>query len=286
MAQFPVFIMDKDAAAGEWVRSQLAQIGVEAQWITTVSDLISEAEAQPTTVCLVSLRPPVGQTFALITELTQEPRFAQTSFVLMGPVQYKHASFEAGADDYITTPPEVIELRKRVRLYLDRAQLEARVVAETRITQEMERLMGPPSEGEEGLDQESLTLLEHAAALSHERDFFEMVLRFAGQAMAFVTTDATLLYANPAWETLIGKKCGLTAGDTLEWPPTAIDPAATRAIATAVAEQRPWRGQIRCALPDGGVLDLLMTITPAEDVDGDLLGYVATYLSVAARKSA
>ncbi len=214
MTNLPVFILDKDASIGDWVRNQLLQIGVEAQWVATVSDLLSEAESQPPVVCLVALRAPVGQALTLITNLTQEPRFASTAFILIGPMHYKHAAFEAGADDYLITPPDVIELRKRVRLYLDRAVLEARVVAETRITQEMDRLSKLFQASEETIDEESLTLLEHAAALTQERNLFDTILRCAGEAISFVAPDGTLKYVNPAWEVLIGQKRHIGVGDT------------------------------------------------------------------------
>jgi two-component system phosphate regulon sensor histidine kinase PhoR len=287
MTSLPVFIMDKDASIGEWVRNQLTQIGVEAHWVATVSDLLTEADAQPPVVCLMALRPPVGQALALITSLTQEPRFASTAFILIGPIHYKHAAFEAGADDYLITPPDVIELRKRVRLYLDRASLESRVVAETRITQEMETLsrmfLSPDSEGP--MDEESLTLLEHAAALTQERNLFETILQCAGEAISFVGPDGTLHYANKAWETLIGQKRGVSPGDTIEWPPVSADAATTAAIATAVADLRPWQGEIRSLLPDHKYQDLAVTIHPAFDASGDLIGFVLTQLDIAERKA-
>lgn len=288
MTNSPVFIMDKDATVGGWVRDQLAQIGVDAQWIATVAELLGTAESQPPTVCLISLRPPVSQALTLITGLTQEPRFTSTSFILMGPVHYKHAAFEAGADDYLITPPDVIELRKRVRLYLDRAHLEARVVAETRITQEMEALSKRflSSDMEDTLDEDSLTLLEHAAALTQERNLFDSILRCAGEAISFVDTNGVLCYANPAWETLIGQRRALSVGSIIEWPPVSADAATTRAIAIAASEQRPWQGEIRSRLPDNGWQDLAITINPAWDASGDLTGFVVTYTDVTDRKVA
>ncbi len=285
MTNLPVFILDKDASIGDWVRNQLLQIGVEAQWVATVSDLLSEAESEPPVVCLVALRAPVGQALTLITNLTQEPRFASTAFILIGPMHYKHAAFEAGADDYLITPPDVIELRKRVRLYLDRAVLEARVVAETRITQEMDRLSKLFQASEETIDEESLTLLEHAAALTQERNLFDTVLRCAGEAISFVAPDGTLKYVNPAWEVLIGQKRHIGVGDPIEWPPVSTDATSTQAVASAVAAQRFWQGEIRYTLPDHTFQDLAITIQPAFDVDGDLTGYVVTQLDVAERKA-
>jgi two-component system phosphate regulon sensor histidine kinase PhoR len=285
MTDLPVFILDKDAAIGDWIRNQLNQIGVEARWVASVTDLLGEAESQPPSVCLVALRAPVGQALTMITELTQEPRFSSTAFILIGPVHYKHAAFEAGADDYLITPPDVIELRKRVRLYLDRAVLEARLIAETRITQELETLGRLFQGSEAAIDEESLTLLEHALALTQERDLFDTILRCAGDAISFVEPDGTLKYVNPAWEALIGQKQHVGVGDTIEWPPIAADASAAQALANAVATQCAWRGEIRCALPDHSFQDLAVTIQPALDVDGDLLGYVVTQSDVAERKA-
>jgi DNA-binding response OmpR family regulator len=147
MSTLQVHILDKDPAAGRWTLNHLGEIGVDARWMPSVTDLLAEADAAAPTVCLVALRPPLGQAFSLIAELTQEPRFSDTAFVLMGPSQYKRMAFESGADDYLITPPDVIELRKRVRLYLDRADLERRVKSETRLTQEMEALARQSAQG-------------------------------------------------------------------------------------------------------------------------------------------
>jgi signal transduction histidine kinase/DNA-binding response OmpR family regulator len=276
MTNLPVFILDKDAAIGDWVRNQLIQIGVEARWVASVSELLSEAESQPPCVCLVALRAPVGQALTLITGLTQEPRFSSTAFILIGPMHYKHAAFEAGADDYLITPPDVIELRKRVRLYLDRAVLEARLVAETRITQEMETFSKLRQASDEALDEESLTLLQHAAALTQERNLFDTILRCAREAISFVGPDGTLRYVNPAWEALIGQKRPVRVGDVIEWPPVSTDTTVTEAVAHAIDARHAWQGEIRYALPDQSVQELAVTIQPVFDVAGELTGSVVT----------
>ena len=283
MTNLPIFILDKDAAIGDWIRNQLNQIGVEARWVASVSDLLGEAEHQPPSVCLVALRAPVGQALSLITHLTQEPRFSSTAFILIGPLHYKHAAFEAGADDYLITPPDVIELRKRVRLYLDRAVLEARLIAETRISQEMESLGKLFQASDEAIDEESLTLLQHAAALTQERYLFDTILGCVGEAISFVGPDGTLEYVNPAWEALIGQKWHVGVGDTIAWPPVSADATATQAVAKAVASRRAWRGEIRYALPDHGVQALAVTIQPVFNVDGELTGYVVTQSEVVER---
>jgi two-component system phosphate regulon sensor histidine kinase PhoR len=285
MTNLPVFILDKDAAIGDWIRNQLVQIGVEARWVASVSELLSEAESQPPSVCLVALRAPVGQALTLITGLTQEPRFSSTAFILIGPMHYKHAAFEAGADDYLITPPDVIELRKRVRLYLDRAVLEARLVAETRITQEMETLSKLRQASDEAIDEESLTLLQHAAALTQERNLFDAILRCAREAISFVGPDGTLKYVNPAWEALIDQKWPVRVGDVIEWPPVSTDTTATQAVADAIESRRAWQGEIRYALPDQSFQELAVTIQPVFDVVGELTGYVVTQSDVAERKA-
>jgi DNA-binding response OmpR family regulator len=267
--------MDKDAAIGNWIRSQLAQIQVEAKWVGAVADLLAESEAQTPPICLVALRPPIAQAIALIRDLIQEPRFAQTAFILMGSMQDKHAAFEAGADDYLVVPPDVIELRKRVRLYLDRAQLEARIVAEARITQEMEKLF-QPSEAGVTTEAEALTLLEHAARLTQERDRFEVILRCANEAISLVGIDGTVLYANPVWETGIGGPSGLAVGDRQTWPPAVTDPAVGQALASAIAERHVWQGDCRIKMPGGIEHNVSMTISPAFDANDELVGFVIT----------
>jgi PAS domain S-box-containing protein len=272
MTGLPVYILDKDNAVGAWILNHLKEIGVEARWVPTVADLLSETEVHAPTVCLVAVRPPISLALSLITELTQEPRFAQTAFILMGPMQYKHAAFEAGADDYLITPPDVIELRKRVRLYLDRAELETRVVAETRITQEIESL-GPVTDPQDDPDA-PITLLEHAATMTRERNQFETILHSAGPAIALISREGKVEYVNPAWEKLTGITAKAVVGQVIEWPPSAENGASTDAMARAIHEAAPWSGNVRYKLRSSQPLDVRLTITPAFDVDQDLIGFV------------
>jgi PAS domain S-box-containing protein len=288
MSTCPVIILDKDTATGEWVRHQLYQVGVEARWVGTVSDLLAESEARLPIVCLVAVRPPVTQALSLVRELTQEPRFSYTAFILMGLPQHKHAAFEAGADDYLITPPDVIELRKRVRLYLDRAELEARVVAETRITQEFEALGQEPQPSGNSHpipDPEPVTLLQHAAVLTQERDLFETILRHAGEAIAMIGVDGTLLYANPAWENLFGYLPDTSSGMRVNWPPSPDDPGTAQKIAQAVEQGVSWKGDIGYTLPTGRRLDVTLTLTPVRDAVQDLLGFVAVQSDISERKA-
>jgi two-component system phosphate regulon sensor histidine kinase PhoR len=288
MSTSPVIILDKDTPTGEWVRHQLLQVGIDAQSVSTVSDLLAETDVRLPIVCLVAVRPPVAQVLSLVRELTQEPRFSYTAFILMGWPQHKHAAFEAGADDYLVTPPDVIELRKRVRLYLGRAELEARVVAETRITQELDAFSQGPSPSEDAElipDPEPVTLLEHAAVLSQERDLFETILRHAGEAVALVGVDGTLLYANPAWENLFGYLPDTSTGIQIEWPPSSDDPRTAEEIAEAVGQGVSWKGDIRYTLPTGRRLDVALTLTPVRDAVHDLLGYVSVQTDISERKA-
>lgn len=275
-----VTILDKDSASGVWVQKHLYEIGIDAYCAASVTDLmIASGEVAPP-VCLIAIRPPVNRVLSLITELTQEPRFSATSFILMGSSQYKRAAFEAGADDYLIMPLDVIELRKRVRLYLDHHEYEARLVAETSMTQEISSLGGGDSPAEET----SLTLLEHTAALTLERNRLDTVLRAAGQPVGLVAPDGTLLYANLAWEQLYGRASAVI-GTAIDWPPVTSDPAASESIRAALARQDAWEGDVQYVLPDGRQLDMGINISPAVDAAGDLVGYVVIQHDIAERRT-
>lgn len=280
-----VIILEKDSTVGNWLLQHLTQIGVEALRVSNVADLLSQSEQTAPVICLVGLRPPVAQALTLITNLTQEPRFAQTAFILMGPLQYKHAAFEAGADDYLITPPDVIELRKRVRLYLDRAALEARVIAETRISQEMSAISDDLDvhESTGPMDEESVSLLEHAAALTSERDMFEQVLRHTSHPLALVTPEGSVRYVNPSWEQALGDN---PRGKPLNtgWPPVTTDPAVTRALADALQKPDAWHGDV-CIANITPQRDFAMTVTPVFDVANELTGFVIVCADIAARKA-
>lgn len=286
MKAFPVYVLDKDQSVGRWLLRHLREINIAAHCITTASDLLAASEEHPPTICLVALRPPVGQALTLVTDLTQEPRFARTAFILMGPMQYKRSAFEAGADDYLTTPPDVIELRKRVRLYLDRAQLEERVRAETHITQEIAALQAEEDESDDGpMDEESVTLLQHAATVTEERNLFEMILSQAGTAIALVAPNGTLRYANPAWCQLMGYGTADARGRQIEWPPQGDSPSRSHEIAAAITQRIPWQGELRTTSLDGRPLDLAMTLGPAFDAARELAGYVIIVRDVGQRRA-
>jgi len=278
-----VYILDKDPTAGNWVMHHLREIGIQACYMSSVADLLAESDHRAPLVCLVGLRPPVQQALSLVAELSQEPRFAQTSFLVMGPTQYKRSAFESGADDYIATPPEVIELRKRVRMYLDHAALEARVMAEVRITQEFEALSHEEKSSPDAGSDSSLTLLEHAAALTQERNLLEAVLRYAGEAIALVDMTGLVLYANPVWTRLVGH-IG-SQGMQLDWSAMFDNPMTIENIGAALRAGNEWRGEVRYRLPEGRWMDVEMSATPARDATGDIIGYVIVQHDVAERKA-
>lgn len=269
-----VYILERDAKAGAWIRDHLSQVGIAARWFAAVSDLLSESEQRAPVVCLITLHQPATRVLALITELIQEPRFAQTAFIIIGPVQHKHAAFEAGADDYVVVPPDAIELRKRVRLHLDRATLEARLVAETRLSHEMAALsVQDDRAARTPLDPESISLLEHAAAQIEARTMFEMIVQHAGSAMAFAAPDGALIHANPAWKRLFPpSNPGAPPG--FGWPPETTDPATTHTIAAAIDAPAAWQDEACFVVDELNHRDLALSVTPAFDAAHDLIGFV------------
>jgi PAS domain S-box-containing protein len=198
-------------------------------------------------------------------------------------------AFESGADDYLATPPDVIELRKRVRLYLDRADLESRVRSETRLTQEMDAIARRSAEEADSagpLDDETVSLLQHVATLTTERDLLHQILYYASEAIIFIDTDGIVRFVNPAWERLDGRAAALVLGEQMEdWPPQADDPVTTRAIREAVEAGNGWQGELSYVLPNKRHLDVAMTISPAYDAEYRLTGFVVVQRDVAARRA-
>ena len=266
-----VLIFDSAAPSGKWLLKHLEQIRIPARWVTTPSELLAAAEEQMPVVCLFALRPPVPQALELLADLIQEPRFAHTAFVGVGSLHDKHAAFEAGADDYLITPPDIIELRKRVRLHLDRAALEARLVAETRITQEMEAL-SEQHNGESVTDDERVTLLEHVAELTREHDLYQTVLHSARSPIAFISPEGEAYYVNRAWECTFGP--AETFRDTLGWPPHTDNPEVDRALEHAIAHATPWQGSAQLQTSEHTWAKMALALTPVGDAEGALYGYV------------
>ncbi len=276
-----VLIFDPTAASGRWLLKHLEQIQIAARWVTTLPELLATAEEHSPVVCLFALRPPVAQALELLADLIQEPRFAHTAFVGVGSLHDKHAAFEAGADDYLITPPDIIELRKRVRLHMDRAALEARLVAETRITQEMEAL-SEQSNTQPTPSEETLTLLEHVAQLTRERDLYETTLRAAGCPIALISPEGTPDYINPAWEQYFGPAEALP--EVLGWPPHTGTPEADRALQQATAHTNAWQGSARLKTIYGDWTDMVMVLTPVMGAAGELYAYTLVLMDISARQ--
>jgi len=246
-----VIILDKDQNVSAWLMRQLGEIGVEARHVPSVTDLIDQAGVHSPTVCLVGLRAPVAQVLNLVTALSQEPRFSHTAFILMGPPQYKHAGFEAGADDYLTTPPDVIELRKRIRLYLDRAALEERVASEARAA--LEDRAGAQS----------------PAAEPRAHPAWELLARYTTTALALMHPDGSPIQTNPAWDTL---------SRTRPWPPN--DPFLFDEMSRAARQGTPWQGVARGTRPDGTPWTTQISLTPLRGSTGQVTGLVISQVDV------
>ncbi len=223
------------------------------------------------------------QALHLITDLAQEPRFARTALILMGSLHDKHRAFKAGATDYLITPLDVIEMRKRVRLYLSRAELETRLVAETRMTQEIENLGGIAASGMSGGDQ--IDLVEFAARLTQERDLFNTVLSSTDAALALVDPQGTLLYANRAWSAISGHDLNAMLGQRIPWPPDVASNAADYTITEAMEHHWAWQGDIWMRHSDGRTLATGLHLTPAHDSSGACTGFVLLISADQARRA-
>ncbi len=276
-----VLIFDPAASSGNWLLEHLEQIHISARWVTTPAELLAAAEERSPVVCLFALRAPITQALELLADLIQEPRFAHTAFIGVGSLHDKHAAYEAGADDYLITPPDIIELRQRVRLHMDRAALEARLVAETRITQEMETLseeddtssVPPP---------ETLTLLEHVAELTREHELYAMILRSAGCPIALIAPEGTPYYVNTAWEHYFGSPSALV--ETLGWPPRTDSSEADRALHKAIAQNSTWQGSARLQTQNKEWVETYMALTPVVGAAGELYGYTLVLMDISAEK--
>lgn len=252
-----VIILEKDNTVSAWLLRQLNEVHIHAQAVSTVSTLLDLAETQPPTVCLIALRAPVTQVLSLITSLSQEPRFSRTAFILMGPLQYKHNAFEAGADDYLITPPDVIELRKRVRLYLDRAELEDRVLHEVRPASLAAPDARPP-------DVRTHDVRPHPA--------WELLGRFTPCALALLHADGTPIQGNPAWEALMGRNLGG------RWPADEDASAHAMALAQAIERGEAWQGDASGERPDGSDWQATITLVPLFGKSEQVTGFVVTVI--------
>jgi PAS domain S-box-containing protein len=126
------------------------------------------------------------------------------------------------------------------------------------------------------MDEDSLTLLEHAAALTQERNMFDRILRHVSAAIALVDAEHALRYINPAWEFLHNQRANDIINMPVRWPSITDHPDGNAALDAAITHHHPWQGHAEFSRPDGLVMRVSMTVQPVFDAEGRPDGYVIT----------
>lgn len=117
-----ILIIEDDPAVGASLQEALARDGYTVTWKTTGSEGIAFARDQQPHLIVLDVRLPDGSGFDVCSQL-RRMRLRQPILMLTARRDEvdKVVGLEVGADDYVTKPYSVSELRSRIRAHLRRA---------------------------------------------------------------------------------------------------------------------------------------------------------------------
>ena len=122
-----IFVVDDDDGSREAMARALARVGHEVHPFASAEDALARVRAgDPLDAVVSDVKMPGMDGFALLREVRSlRPDLAFLLVTAYGEVQGAVAALtEDGADDYLTKPVEMQELRKRVQLHLERRVLQ------------------------------------------------------------------------------------------------------------------------------------------------------------------
>lgn len=123
-----ILIVEDDADLAALLQFHLSEDGHEVRLATSGDEAVDRARAQAPQLVVLDLMLP-GLPGLEVCRLLKEDARTRGAVVLVltarGSEQDRIAAFEAGAEDYVTKPFSVRELRLRIRALLRRAKVEA-----------------------------------------------------------------------------------------------------------------------------------------------------------------
>jgi PAS domain S-box-containing protein len=122
-------------------------------------------------------------------------------------------------------------------------------------------------------------------ALRSERDRLEAILTNIGDAVLVTDPAGVIEYVNPAWERLNGFSRREALGRNARFLRSEEGPTELYdEMSQAIADGRPWHGELVNQRKDGGTYDASVTITPIRSEEGQVLNLVAVQHDISALK--
>ncbi len=126
-------------------------------------------------------------------------------------------------------------------------------------------------------------VVERTEQIVEERERLRAIVESAGDGIMFLNLDGLIKYVNPAWERLTGYAADRALGRfTREiFIPNRQRIEQQRA---ALAAGEVWQGEVQLRRPDGGELDMALTLAPVTDRHGALANAVGVLRDISAQK--
>lgn len=121
--------------------------------------------------------------------------------------------------------------------------------------------------------------------LQWERDRMLAILDSAGEGIMFTDVDARILYVNPALEAQTGYTRSECLGSRPSlWRSAETPEAVFEEMWGTLLSGKRWRGEVVNRRKDGSKFDAVLTITPLNDADGHLSGFVGVQADISRLK--
>jgi len=207
-----IFVVDDDDGSREAMARALSRVGFEVEEFATAQEALDRVKADDCVDVIVSdVRMPEMDGYELLREVrSHRPELPFLLVTAFGDVGDAVAAIqEEGADDYLTKPVKMQELRRRVQLHLDRRALSDENV---RLRQRLDKSFG--FEGIKGHSEAMATLLDRLRMVAPTRSTV-LVVGESGTGKELV---ANALHQNsPRVEgPFIAVNCGAIPGEILE----------------------------------------------------------------------
>ena len=141
----------------------------------------------------------------------------------------------------------------------------------------------------DGSDQDAVGVGRAAAAsrdLARQLEFHGRLLDAVGEAVVAFDRAGYVRYWSPSAQRLFGWSAETVLGlDIRSFAPPDVVESMSEATARALEGERSAH-EVRASRPDGTVLDVMLTLSPFTDADGELAGVIALGVDITDRKRA
>lgn len=186
-----ILIVDDSELSRRYLADMLEEAGYKNLLCASSAEMAFAAIGRGVELILLDINLPHKSGIETCHELKADPEYADIPVIIISGIEHfegLHAAFEAGAMDYLTKPPNKVELLARVRSALQlKTEMDQRKAREAELLALNQRLESLNRELEKASSTDSLT------GLANRRYFNEFVLREWRRAIRDKTELAILM---------------------------------------------------------------------------------------------